>query len=135
MVANESGESKAYSNQVPHDRQHNIPSDGHKGNYIFISAFVGKAECTLKEKENYLWHYSPALLPVRPPNSVLHIYHCMSGKAVQENIHFKAGSIGLTIGRANTASLESKGGPILPALNRIFSCTAQPKECNNIFII
>lgn len=49
----ESGEGKAYSNQVPHDRQHNIPSDGHKGNYVFISAFVDKfkAECTLKEKK------------------------------------------------------------------------------------
>ena len=43
----------------------------------------------------------------------------MSGRAAQENIQFKAGSIGPTIGRANT---EAK--------NRIFSCTAQAKECN-----
>ena len=27
----------------------------------------------------------------------------MSGRALQENIWFKAGSIGLTVGRANTA--------------------------------
>jgi len=45
-------------------------------------------------------------------------------RAVQENIQFKAGSIGPTIGRANT-EVE----------NRIFSCTARPKECNNIFIM
>jgi len=40
-----------------------------------------------------------------------------------ENIWFKAGSIGLTVGRANTK-----------AENRIFSRTARPKECNNIII-
>ena len=48
----------------------------------------------------------------------------MSGKAVQENIWFEAGSISLTVGRANTE-----------AENRIFSCTARHKESNNIFII
>ena len=41
-----------------------------------------------------------------------------------ENIWFKAGSIGPTVGRANTE-----------AENQIFSCTAQPKECDNICII
>jgi len=45
----------------------------------------------------------------------------MSGGAVQENMRFEAGSIGLTIGRANTE-----------AENQIFSCTARTKECNNI---
>jgi len=45
-------------------------------------------------------------------------------EAVQKNIWFKAGSIGPTVGRANTE-----------AENRIFFCTAQPKECDNIFII
>jgi len=54
----------------------------------------------------------------------IHIYYCTSGQAVQENIRFEAGSIGPTIGRANTE-----------AENRIFSCTARPKECDNIFII
>ena len=49
----------------------------------------------------------------------INIYYSMSGRAAQENIQFKAGSIGPTIGRANT---EAK--------NRIFSCTAQAKECN-----
>ena len=48
----------------------------------------------------------------------------MSGRAAQENIQFKAGSIGPTVGRANTK-----------AENRIFSCTARPKESDNIFII
>ena len=46
------------------------------------------------------------------------------GGAVQENIRFEAGSIGPTVGRTNT---EAK--------NRIFSFTARPKECDNIFII
>ena len=41
------------------------------------------------------------------------IYYCTSGRAVQENIRFKAGSIGPTVGRANTE-----------AENQIFSCTA-----------
>jgi len=48
----------------------------------------------------------------------------MSGRAVQENIQFKVGSIGPAIRRANTE-----------AENQIFSCTARPKECNNVFII
>jgi len=55
---------------------------------------------------------------------IIHIYYCTSGRAVQENIRFKAGSIGPTVGRANTK-----------AESRIFSCTARPKECNNILII
>jgi len=54
----------------------------------------------------------------------IYVYYCTSGRAVQENIRFEAGSIGPTVGRANTK-----------AENQIFSCTAQPKECNNIFII
>ena len=54
----------------------------------------------------------------------IHIYYCTSGRAVQENIWFKAGSIGPSVGRANT---EAK--------NRIVSCTTRPKECDNIFII
>ena len=40
---------------------------------------------------------------------------------LQENIRFKAGSIGPTTGRANTE-----------AFNQIFSCTVRPKERNNI---
>jgi len=52
------------------------------------------------------------------------IYYCTSGRAVQEYIQFEAGSIGPTVGRAN-----------IEAENRIFSCTARPKECDNIFII
>ena len=48
----------------------------------------------------------------------------MSGRAVQENIRFEAGGIGLTVGRVNKE-----------AENRIFSCTARPKECNNAFNI
>jgi len=55
---------------------------------------------------------------------LINIYYCTSGRAVQENIRFKACSIGPTVGRANTK-----------ANNRIFSCTARPKECDNIFII
>jgi len=51
-------------------------------------------------------------------------YYYTSGRAVQENIRFEAGSISPTIGRANTE-----------AENRMFSCTARPKECDNIFII
>ena len=51
-------------------------------------------------------------------------YYCTSGRAVQKNIRFEAGSIGPTVGRPNTE-----------AENRIFSCTAWPKECDNIFII
>jgi len=54
----------------------------------------------------------------------VYIYYCTSRRAVQENIRFKAGSIGPTIGRANTK-----------AENQILSCTARPKECDNIFII
>ena len=58
--------------------------------------------------------------------SVIHVYYFMSGRAVLQNIRFKAGSIGPTVGRANTE-----------AENQIFSCTARPKECdkNIIFII
>ena len=47
----------------------------------------------------------------------------MSGR-VQENIWFKAGSVGPTEGRANAE-----------AENQIFSRTALPKECNNRLII
>ena len=54
----------------------------------------------------------------------IYIYYCTSGRAVQENIRFKAGSIGPTVGRANKDDE-----------NRIFSCTARPNECDNIFII
>lgn len=49
------------------------------------------------------------------------MYYCTHGRAVQENIRFKSGSIVLTIGRANT---ETE--------NPVFSCTARPKECKNI---
>ena len=34
----------------------------------------------------------------------IHIYYCTSGRAVQGNIWFEAGSIGPTIGRANTVA-------------------------------
>ena len=57
----------------------------------------------------------------------IYTYYRRSGRAVRENIRFKAGkagSIGPTVGRTNT---EGE--------NRIFSCTARPKECNNIFVI
>ena len=60
----------------------------------------------------------------------MYIYYCTSGRAVQENIWFKAGSIlflavfYFSHGRANTE-----------AENWIFFCTARPKECDNIFII
>ena len=54
----------------------------------------------------------------------INIYYCMSGRAVQENVQFEAGSIGPTVGRSNT---EAK--------NRVFSCAARPKECDNEFII
>jgi len=39
----------------------------------------------------------------------------MSGRAVQENIRFKAGSIGPTVGRANTEA-ESEYFQVLPDL-------------------
>ena len=42
-----------------------------------------------------------------------HIYYCTSGRAVQQNIRFKAGSIGPTIGRANT---EAENRIVLPDL-------------------
>ena len=54
----------------------------------------------------------------------IYIYYCTSGRAVQENIQFETGSIGPSVGRANSE-----------AENRIFSCTARPKECDNIVII
>ena len=55
---------------------------------------------------------------------IINIYYCTSGRAVQENIRFKAGSIGPIVGRTNTE-----------AENRISSCTARPKECNNILYL
>jgi len=66
------------------------------------------------------WH----LKRVKENLNITEDYYCTSGTAVQEKIWFKAGSIGLTVGRANTE-----------AENRIFSCIARPKECDKIFII
>ena len=46
-----------------------------------------------------------------------YIYYCMSGRAVQEYIRFKADSTGSTEGRANEE-----------AENRILSCIVRPYE-------
>ena len=71
-------------------------------------AYSGKAWQVIKYAKTKL---------VNNSTGVLHIYYCTSGRVVRENIQFKAGSIGPTVGRANTK-----------AENR-------PKECDNTLII
>ena len=48
----------------------------------------------------------------------MHSHYCTSGRAVQENVWFEAGSIGLTKSERANAEVE----------NQIFSCIAQSKE-------